>query len=479
MNKTNQNGVSKRETVNEASQSSNKDIKLRGMANGQSKNKVVDEHIYYEFGGPVGALGLIIFSHFIMVYLWASLQFFDGSVFYPKSIGDIYPWFGRLFDLWRNHALPTVESVKIYGIFMLVEVVIAMVVPGLKIKGLPIPSWGYKQLEYNCNAIQSWYIMIALAAVLQFTGLWSMSSVIDSIGPLTTTAMIAGDLLAITLYVSAFISRTTQRMSGNHLYDFFMGASLNPRFLNIDLKMWAEVRVSWALLFFLTLSAAVKQYEQIGYVSVEMCIMLLAHWLYANACHKGEECIPVTWDIFYEKWGWMIIYWNLAGVPFVYSFQSRFILKHHPIGNNLYFDILIFAMLISAYYVWDTAGSQKCRFRMMERGIRVERKTFPQFSWGTLANPKYLETASGSKLLIDGWYRYARKIHYTADTVMALCWGFSCGFSRFLPYFYVCFFSGMILHRYTRDYHRCSKKYGKDWEKYCKIVPYVFVPYVY
>ena len=48
--------------------------------------------------------------------------------------------------------------------------------------------------------------------------------------------------------------------------------------------------------------------------------MLIAHFIYANACQKGEECIPTSWDIFYEKWGWMLIYWNLAGVPFVYAF---------------------------------------------------------------------------------------------------------------------------------------------------------------
>ena len=30
-------------------------------------------------------------------------------------------------------------------------------------------------------------------------------------------------------------------MSGNHVYDFFMGAWLNPRIGNFDLKFFAEV----------------------------------------------------------------------------------------------------------------------------------------------------------------------------------------------------------------------------------------------
>ena len=32
---------------------------------------------------------------------------------------------------------------------------------------------------------------------------------------------------------------------------------------------------------------------------------------------KGEECIPQTWDMFHEKWGFLVIFWNFAGVPFV------------------------------------------------------------------------------------------------------------------------------------------------------------------
>lgn len=48
-----------------------------------------------------------------------------------------------------------------------------------------------------------------------------------------------------------------------------------------------------------------------------MAFMCLATWLYLNACGKGEECIPQTWDMFHEKWGFLVIFWNFAGVPFV------------------------------------------------------------------------------------------------------------------------------------------------------------------
>jgi delta24(24(1))-sterol reductase len=294
-----------------------------------------------------------------------------------------------------------------------------------------------------------------------------------------TVAIVCGNGVAIGVYVAAHVNRTTHRMSGNPIYDFFMGASLNPRIGRLDLKMWAEIRVAWILLFLLTLSAAAHQHRVYGTVSTPMIFMVVAHFLYTNACHKGEECIPTTWDIFYEKWGWMLIFWNFAGVPFVYSFNSMYLAAHPPFEHSVPYTVLCFVLLFAAYYVWDSSQSQRNRFRMQLRGTYVKRWAFPQLPWGTLVNPRYLETAAGSKLLIDGWWRYARKIHYTADIAMALSWGLICGFTDVLPYFYVAFFTGMILHRAGRDTARCKRKYGADWDRYLSIVRYQFVPGIF
>ena len=57
------------------------------------------------------------------------------------------------------------------------------------------------------------------------------------------------------------------RMSGNFIYDVFMGAILNPRIGSVDLKMWAEVRIPWNIVFLFAISAACKQYETYGFVT--------------------------------------------------------------------------------------------------------------------------------------------------------------------------------------------------------------------
>ena len=51
---------------------------------------------------------------------------------------------------------------------------------------------------------------------------------------------------------------------------------------------------------------------------------------------------------------------------------------------------------------------------MMDEGTYTPRPwAQPQLPWGTLHNPRFVQTQHGNKLLTDGWYRFGRKIHYT------------------------------------------------------------------
>jgi Delta24(24(1))-sterol reductase len=116
---------------------------------------------------------------------------------------------------------------------------------------------------------------------------------------------------------------------------------------------------------------------------------------------------------------------------------------------------------------------------MISNGTYIPRYTFPQLPWGTLKNPSFIKTEQGNLILTGGWWGYARKIHYTADLMMAFSWGFICGFNTAITYFYPVFFIIVLVHRVTRDMERCAKKYGKDWDEYCRQVPYIFIPGVY
>jgi delta24(24(1))-sterol reductase len=63
----------------------------------------------------------------------------------------------------------------------------------------------------------------------------------------------------------------------------------------------------------------------------------------------------------------MLIFWNCAGVPLVYCFNSYYILKHGPFEHSTPYTVFCFALLIVAYYIWDTCNSQKVRSRCGSR----------------------------------------------------------------------------------------------------------------
>lgn len=253
----------------------------------------------------------------LMYYLWICLWYYNGKLVHPKSVDDVRPFLGRMWAHCLDGAYPTAFALKSYLGLFAVQLLFAAYLPGVEQHGLPVPSLNYKALSYRCNALYSWYATLIVAAVLNYTGIYRLPWIIENIGSIMTVA------IATSFTCSAlieFFGRTAHwggkplRMSGVWVYDHFMGVTLNPRLGPVDLKMFAEVRVPWVLLFLISISGAVKQYEEMGYVTYNMLHHCLATGLYINACAKGEQMIPMTWDMFHEKFGWMLIFWNMAGV---------------------------------------------------------------------------------------------------------------------------------------------------------------------
>lgn len=396
----------------------------------------------------------------------------------PTSIDDLKFHLSAFSDLFWAKAIPNYEVLFCYFMFFFVQIVLASFMPGHLMEGLPTAPHG-KRLPYLCNGYSCYYACIVALLVVNYLGIFKISSIIDNFGMYLFTSMVIGDVTAVLWYLYGLLFADKYNghtaLTGNIIYDIFMGSILYPRIGIVDIKMVAECRWSWITLLLITLSCAFKEYEQYGAPSWNILFMLVAHWLYSNATAKGEHCIPCTWDMFHENYGWMLNFWNICGVPFMYCFQSIYIYKNHEMLVKEYplpLLALNFIVLLIAYYVFDTANCQKATYK-----VHVERNTFPQLPWGILENKKcrVLRTPKGN-LLLDGWYGFVRKIQYTGDIVMALTWGIACGFKSPLPFFYVTFFTIMINHRQLRDEARCREKYGEYWKEYTKRVPNVFLP---
>lgn len=89
-----------------------------------------------------------------------------------------------------------------------------------------------------------------------------------------------------------------------------------------------------------------------------------------------------------------------------------------------------------------------------------------------------METKRGTRLIAGSWWGICRKINYTGDIAMATAWSLLCGRSV-LPYFYPLYLFGLLTHRAYRDDNFCQQKYGDDWARYKKRVPYLIVPGIF
>jgi Delta24(24(1))-sterol reductase len=139
-----------------------------------------------------------------------------------------------------------------------------------------------------------------------------------------------------------------------------------------------------------------------------------------------------TWDIVNERFGFMLVYWNAAGIPFGYSAPSMYLLLHGPVHNPVWYTCLCYGLLFFGYYIFDCSNCQKAVFKAMEAGTWDPTlwRAPPQLPGAWIENPKTI----GGRLLYDGWWRYARKISYTSDMMMSLASGLVSGFSSILPY---------------------------------------------
>ena len=366
----------------------------------------VDSSGHFEFGGSWGVSAMMIGFPMLMYYMWIGATYYDGQFPTPLEREPFTSFLGRMGRIIYTGAFPSLKAWTMYWTFFLFEAACYLLLPGFYAKGKPLAHAGNKQLTYYCSALWSLYTTLALAAILHATGLFKIYTIIDEFGPLMSVAIITGFLSSIVAYTSAILRGATHRMTGYPIYDFFMGAELNPRMFGIlDFKMFFEVRLPWFILLLISLGTAARQYEVYGYVSGEVAFVCMAHFLYANACSKAEECIIPTWDMYYEKLGFMLIFWNLAGVPLSYCHCTIYLANHDPSVYRLNRVVLagLFALYLFVYWIWDTANSQKNRFKFQLTGHDIERKAFPRLPWRTIKNPKTLTSENGDKIFIDGW----------------------------------------------------------------------------
>uniref|UniRef100_A0A3P8WBU3 Delta(14)-sterol reductase TM7SF2 n=1 Tax=Cynoglossus semilaevis TaxID=244447 RepID=A0A3P8WBU3_CYNSE len=287
--------------------------------------------------------------------------------------------------------------------------------------------------------------------------------------PLAVCATVLSFLLATYLYIRSFSAPPHALApggnTGNPLYDFYIGRELNPRIGNFDLKYFCELRpglIGWVVI---NLGMLMKEVELRGSPSLAMILVNSFQLLYVTDALWNEEAVLTTMDIVHDGFGFMLAFGDLAWVPFTYSLQAIFLVMH-PQHLSLLRAAAIITLNGIGYYIFRKSNSQKNQFR--------RDPTHP-----SVAKLETIATATGKRLLVSGWWGLVRHPNYLGDLAMAFAWSLPCGFSHLLPYFYVTYFTILLIHRESRDERQCRAKYGKAWESYCQRVPYRIFPYIY
>ncbi|KAJ5376425.1 hypothetical protein N7509_013311 [Penicillium cosmopolitanum] len=386
----------------------------------------------FEFGGSFGAALLMIGFPLLMWYMWIGATYYDGMLPLPTANQTWADFVIFLCKLVYEGAYPTGKAWAIYWTFFIMEAFMYCYLPGVSSFGRPLKHEGGKCLPYYCSAYCSFYATLAIAAVLHITHIFPLYTLVDEFGSIMSVAIFSGFLNSVIVYIQAILRGRTHRLSGSVIYDFFIGAELNPRIGILDFKMFYEVRIPWFILFLITCSVAALQYEKYGFVSNEVLFLIGVHFLYANACGKGEQMIITSWDMYFEKLGFLLTFWNMAGVPFTYCHCALYLANHEPSEYhwNPYLLSIFATVYIFFYWVWDSANGQKNAFRHAEKGrfANLKRKTFPQVPWQAIENPKIIETDTGDNIMVDGWFAIVRKPNYVPDMFFSMSWGLITGF---------------------------------------------------
>ncbi|XP_057382749.1 delta(14)-sterol reductase LBR isoform X1 [Balaenoptera acutorostrata] len=408
-----------------------------------------------EFGGVPGVFLITLgLPAFLFLLLLMCKQEEPSLLNFPPPLPALY-------DLWET---------RIFGAYLLwffLQVLLYLLPIGKVVEGTPLTDG--RRLKYRLNGF---YAFILTSALVGASFFWDVELcyVYSHFLQCAFAATVFSVVLSVYLYARALKAprdELSPASSGNAVYDFFIGRELNPRIGTFDLKYFCELRpglIGWVVINLVMLLAEMKLQDR-TVPSLAMILVNSFQLLYVVDALWNEEALLTTMDIIHDGFGFMLAFGDLVWVPFIYSFQA-FYLVSHPNELSWPMASLIIALKLCGFVIFRCANSQKNAFR--------KNPTDPK-----LAHLKTIHTATGKNLLVSGWWGFVRHPNYLGDLIMALAWSLPCGFNHILPYFYVIYFTILLVHREARDEHHCRKKYGLAWEKYCQRVPYRIFPYIY
>ena len=408
------------------------------------------------FGFDASWLVLMLLLPPLVYWMWICMADHQGAMYVPKT------W-AELLALVRRVPGPNTASVLFLTGWFGLQALLQIYAPGEWVYGQPLRDGS--RLPYKMNGWPSFWVTMLGALFAAWMGWIPATFLWDEFGSLLSTTNILTFVFCIYLYFKGK-GASGERATGRPLYDYFMGTALNPRVRRFDFKLFCEARPGLNLWVLINFSIAAKQWQLYHTVSTPMMLVCAFHFFYIMDYYFHEEAILTTWDIKHEKFGWMLCWGDLVWVPFTYTLQAQYLLSH-PRELPAWSIVGIVLLNLAGYIVFRGTNIQKHRFSRDPETLIFGKK------------PTYIQTERGTRLLTSGFWGIARHANYLGDLMMALAMCLPCGLGHVTPFFYFIYFAPLLIDRERRDHASCQAKYGKDWDEYCRRVPFRIIPRVY
>ncbi|MBT9555604.1 MAG: hypothetical protein IV100_06215 [Myxococcales bacterium] len=326
--------------------------------------------------------------------------------------------------------------------------------PGRTHLGAPLPDG--TRVAYPMNGAPTFFITVAayigLGAAGVFDPVWPIRHFFD--------LLIGANLFSVLL--SAILWwRGPERKLHTPIIGFWLGAELNPRWFDVDLKVFSY-RPSLIGLELLVIAFGFAELQQNGSISLAMWLFQAFWFFYLAMTFLFEHGMLSMFDVIEERFGFMLVFGDYGLVPFFYCIGGFAILTR-PEPLSVGAAVVITLLFAFGYWVFRGANGQKNQFKAdPTRPI-----------WG-----KAPETVGG-RLLVSGFWGIGRKLNYTGEILAYVAIALTTGFHSPWPYALPLWLLSLLLHRAHRDDKRCRAKYGALWEAYCARARFRMFPFIY
>lgn len=458
----------------------------------------------YEFGGNIGTAFWTIFIPICVCYAYG-LNVVNKGVPTPPTLEF---WEKLIFGLPDGVALyPTTKGFTMLTGWLILQAAFQQFIPGKMENGVMLKTG--KRLPYKLNGWRSWCATWAIVLFLVGTGVTDPTILYRNFGSLMVWANIYSYAVALYLYIDFGLGWRKWVNSPefepdwgvfslkDFFHDYWMGTARNPRIFHflgypLDLKFFFEARpglILWILINWSNIAAMYYGCEttaegvtceykgDFSKVPYAALIIAVSHHYYIFDYFWNEPAILTTTDIRHEPFGFMLMWGDFGFLPWMYTNSFTMYLKCVEGGykGDVRLDILCVCLWLTAMVLFRLSNIEKHNFRSYAAAHNNNPTGYKV--WGKPAT--WIRTKEGSLMLTSGFWGLCRHPNYAPDLLMAFTWWLNCtahSTSSLIPFGYVIYFWSMDIHRFFRDERRCKAKYGDDWDKYVKAVPYCLIP---